>query len=262
MKLDCVLVACNDNPKYLDFWPIVRQAWWDLAGLPCIMVYVADDLPEHLAQDPAVRHFKPIPGWPTATQAQCIRLLYPSLMKCDGAVMLSDMDMIPMQRDWFVKGFEPFGPEQFVSLRGIDESCKQIYMCYVGATPKMWGELFSVSDEDDVRKHLEDWSKAYPADGIRGGDGWCTDQTILYMRVKQIQEILPDRIGLIPWTQEFQRLDRANFQDWLQLTEDAVQRVLTAPYIDFHMPPTQPFLQRILEIFSLRLSNFRVKSPK
>ena len=107
MKVSCVLVACNDNPKYLQFWPIVKKAWWDLVGLPCIMVYVGSTLPEELKNDPAVLHWKPSPSWPTATQAQVIRLLYPALLKCDGAVLLSDMDMIPMQRDFFIKGFEP-----------------------------------------------------------------------------------------------------------------------------------------------------------
>jgi hypothetical protein len=43
------------------------------------MVYVGSDLPEELKNDPAVLHWKPSPCWPTATQAQVIRLLYPGL---------------------------------------------------------------------------------------------------------------------------------------------------------------------------------------
>jgi len=126
MKLSGVLVACNENTHYLDFWPVVKEAWWRVAGLPCVMVYVGESLPAHLVNDRAVVFFKAIPGWPTATQAQVIRLLYPALMKSDGAIMLSDMDMIPLQKDFFVGGFEQFSPSKFVSLDGIDEGEKQI----------------------------------------------------------------------------------------------------------------------------------------
>jgi hypothetical protein len=254
MRLDCVLVACNENTKYLNFWPIVKKAWWEIAKLPCILVYVGNSLPAHLVGDPAVKFFKAIPGWPTATQAQCIRLLYPALLKCQGAVMLSDMDMIPMQRDWFVKGFETFQDSQFVSLRGIDEGEQQIYMCYVGATPKVWSEIFHIQTEEDVHRMLSIWSKNYSADGQHGGLGWCSDQIILYNRVKDIQQTNPAKIGLVPWTREISRLDRGRPSDF-QIWEEEIQRkIKTESYVDFHMPPWDPLGPIIEEIFKLRLS--------
>ena len=45
MKLSCALVACNENPHYLAFWPVVKRAWWEIVGIPCIMVYIGDELP-------------------------------------------------------------------------------------------------------------------------------------------------------------------------------------------------------------------------
>jgi hypothetical protein len=249
MRLDCVLVACNDNPHYLSFWPLVKKAWWDIAELPCVLVYVGETLPPELASDPAVKHFKPIPGWPTATQAQCIRLLYPALLKCEGAVMVSDMDMIPMQKDWFVDRFAMFQPTQFVSLRGIDEGEKQIYMCYVGAIPTVWGDLFQIGSEADIRQQLADWSIQYTANGRHGGTGWCTDQLELYRRVKALPK---ERIGLIPWTPTISRLDRGRPYDWLHWDEETQKRIRKEPYVDFHMPPMEPFGPRIEEILELR----------
>lgn len=252
MRLDCILVACNDNPKYLNFWPIVKKSWWDIAQLPCILVYVGETLPETLANDPAVRHFKPIPGWPTATQAQCIRLLYPALLKCEGAVMLSDMDMVPMQRDWFVKGFESFDESQFVSLRGIDEKDKQIYICYVGARPKVWADLFRIYSEDHIKDQLAAWSQKYPADGRHGGQGWCTDQIELYQRIKGLQQTSPEKVGLIPWTPQISRLDRCRPNE-LQIWLPEVQRfVQTGDFVDFHMPNWEPFAPVIQDIMTFR----------
>lgn len=252
MRLDCVLVACNDNPKYLKFWQVVKRAWWQIVGVPCILVYVADTIPEDLKTDPAVRHFKPIPGWPTATQAQCIRLLYPALLKCEGAVLLSDMDMIPMQAQWFKDNLSAFDNTAFVSLRGKDEHWKQIYMCYVAATPQVWSRLFKVHSEQDVRFQMEVWAKQFPADGTHGGLGWCTDQTLLYMRIAQLSGT-EFQYAELPWTPELCRLDRGNPQDWIQLTDTVRSTVQQTPYVDFHMPPWEPFQQQIQQILEWRL---------
>ena len=248
MKLSCVLVACNENTKYLDFWPAVKEAWWKIVHLPCIMVYVGESLPKHLEKDPAVRFFKAIPGWPTATQAQCIRLLYPALLGGDDAVMISDMDMIPLQRAFFTEGFQSFNRNQFVSLRGIDETEKQIYMCYVGATPRIWGELFSVTNENDVRNRLIELSQRYPADGKHGGQGWCSDQLELYEKVELWQQLWPQQVGLKPWTREIPRLCRTNPYEWANFSEEFECNLKNGNYVDFHMPPFEQFSSIIFRI--------------
>jgi len=251
MKLSHVLVACNEKTHYLDFWPIVKKAWLEVANLPCTMVYVGEELPAHLQGDIAVHWFKPIPGWPTATQAQCIRLLYPALLDFNGAVMISDMDMIPLQSDWFIKGFQQFREDQFVSLRGIDEEAKQIYMCYVGATPKVWGEMFGISCEQDIRDRLTDWSANYfstgktphfTPDGREYYLGWATDQMELY---KHVTGCRPERIGLIPLTTDFPRLCRDRPSEWLNLSPDFKRALRGGAYIDFHMPAFQEYENQI-----------------
>jgi len=247
MKLSCVLVACNENTKYLDFWPIVKEAW-HLVGLPCIMVYVGETLPPSLEGDSAVRHFKPIAGWPTATQAQCIRLFYPALLEADGAVMISDMDMIPLQGEWFVNGFEQFREDQFVSLRGIDEEAKQIYMCYVGAKPSIWAEMFGISCEQDIRNKLTEWSQAYESDGLvpvepgRPYFGWATDQLELYRHVKACDS---SRIGLLPFTNEIPRLCRTKPAEWMAMSKELKTRLRQKYYVDFHMPSYSEYSNQI-----------------
>jgi len=221
------------------------------------MVYVGDTLPEELKTDRAVIHWKPSPSWPTATQAQVIRLLYPALLKCDGAVLLSDMDMIPMQRDFFVKGFEQFQPNQFVSLRGIDEREQQIYMCYVGATPQTWSELFQIQTKEEITRTMEVWATESPADGSHGGLGWCTDQLKLYQHVKGWQQTAPTRVGLIPWTQSIPRLDRGDPYEWISWNSVLEAKLQVKEYVDFHMPPYNEFKEQIDDVleYSLKVSN-------
>lgn len=252
MKLGFALVACNENTHYLDFWPIVKEAWQRIVGIPCMMVYVGDELPEHLKNDPNVSLFKPIPGWPTATQAQVIRLLYPALYKdtFHDAIILSDMDIIPLQKSWFVDQLEEFQQNQFVSLRGIDEREKQIYMCYVAATPKTFSELFEVSTLDDIRAKMMEWSQESPADGRHGGKGWCTDQIKLYEHVMMWLGLQPDRVGLVPWTQQIPRLDRGNPDEWVRVAYDdkLQQKLRNSMYIDFHMPPIYMCIGQVYQI--------------
>jgi len=234
MKLSGVLVACNENTHYLDFWPIVKEAWWRVVGLPCIMIYVGETLPAHLTNDKAVIFFKAISSWPTATQAQVIRLLYPALMKSDGAIMLSDMDMIPLQKDFFVGGFDQFSPNQFVSLRGIDEGEKQIYMCYVGATPSIWSKLFRIKTVEDVRARLTEYSEQYQSNGRHGEVGWCSDQIELYNVVKAAE---PNTIGLVPWTPQIPRIDRVEEVDYYAQKADIDAALKRRVIVDYHMPP-------------------------
>ena len=38
MKLDHVILASNDNPDYLNFWPLVSEAWSQM-GVDPILIY-------------------------------------------------------------------------------------------------------------------------------------------------------------------------------------------------------------------------------
>jgi hypothetical protein len=234
MKLSCALVACNENPHYLAFWPVVKRAWWEIVGIPCIMVYIGDELPPHLQGDPAVILFKPIPGWPTATQAQCIRLLYPALLSGDGAVILSDMDMIPLQKDFFVKTIENNTEEQFVSYR--QPFSNQIIMCYVAATPTIWSEIFKINSLEDIYKRFEQWSQENPADGLHGGKGWCSDQEILFKQVRIFEGKMSNRVAIYPCP-HFERLDRSKPHEWIVFGENTKINIEKKVYVDFHMPP-------------------------
>src|SRR5437868_14486797 len=39
-SLGKVLLACDLNPDYLDFWPSTRQAWREIVGLDAVLVLV------------------------------------------------------------------------------------------------------------------------------------------------------------------------------------------------------------------------------
>ena len=243
LRLNTVLLACNENPKYLDFWPAARRAWNEVVGVRCVLIYVGDSIPAHLQGDPDVVLFEPIAEWPTATQAQCVRLLYPALIECAGAVAINDIDMAPLRRDYYVDGFARHRADQFVSLRGIDDACKQVSMCDVAAAPATWGEMFGVRTLADVHARLREWAAANPADGVHGmdgGTGWCTDQLEFYKTVVAWRRDRPARVAVEPWfPPNHRRLCRSRPQFWATAeARAALPKWLAAgDFVDFHMPP-------------------------
>lgn len=252
MKLSCALVACNENTSYLSFWPLVKRAWWDIVGIPVIMVYVGDELPDMLKGDPAVIHFVPIRGWSTATQAQCIRLLYPSLFHCKGAVILSDMDMIPLNKEYFHSTIKDVNDDVFVSYR--DKLKDQILMCYVAAVPDTWRSLFQVKSLEDIYAKFHEWSEVYPSDGKHGGLGWCTDQILLYNHVEKFRTHSPSRILYVPDPSLYEcprrdRIDRLNFHYYIQnhFYKDFISSKCC---IDSHMPPYSTYSTELINILN------------
>ena len=41
MKIDTVILSSNDNPDYIQFWPIVSEAW-TLMGIEPILIYTGE----------------------------------------------------------------------------------------------------------------------------------------------------------------------------------------------------------------------------
>ena len=225
MKLSCVLVACNDNTQYLDFWPAVKEAWWKVVGVPCVMIYVGDYLPEHLKNDPAVIFFKAIQQWPTATQAQMIRLLYPrELTDEKDGILITDIDMIPLNAKYYQTNINPLPNNLFISYRDILYP-DQLAMCYNIASSETWNQLIGPGSVESLL--LKFYNNTYT--GQPGHNGWYSDQEVLikaYKTYNGAKIILQDKYT------EFKRLDREDkvFEDKQQLKVS----IETNLYSDYH----------------------------
>jgi hypothetical protein len=182
MRLTHMLTASDLNQRYLGCWPTARRAWLEIAGLTPVLVLVAhsNDVPDDLVDDPGVLVFDPLDGLHTALQAQCIRLLYPALIETDGAVIVSDVDMVPLNRSYFHDSPARVPREHFLAYRDALLWWDEIPICYNAALPSTWAKVFGVAGLDDVRARLREWGDGLHYDGARGGHGWDTDQIVLH----------------------------------------------------------------------------------
>jgi hypothetical protein len=184
MKLDCVLTACNANPLYVDFIPLFVQAWKKLyPEVDVKIVLVANEIPNEFSQyKENIILFPPIPDVHDAYVSQTIRLLYPGLLSYEGAVLITDMDMLPMNRTYYSAPLVPRDEDSFVHFRnGVMywRGMNQYAMCYNAARPDVWREITGVYSIDALRTWIvSNYCRGY--DGNSDGFGWYSDQVVLY----------------------------------------------------------------------------------
>ena len=95
-------MSSDTQPLYLDFFPLVHRVWRELVGVRCVLALIAEEIPpklEHLKDDIVL--FPPIDGVHPGFHALCIRLLAPQLVEEKNAIIVSDIDMLPMDREYF-----------------------------------------------------------------------------------------------------------------------------------------------------------------
>lgn len=236
LRLTHALAASDLNPRYLDFWPLVRRAWAEIVGLEPVLVLVAEpgEVPDRLRDDPAVHVFPPLSGVHTAFQAQCIRLLYPALLSAGEGVLISDADMVPMNRRYFHRPVLGVPRHHFVAYRDVYVASGEIPMCYNAALPETWREVFGVDSVDTVRARLAEWAADIDYAGVHGGAGWLTDQQILH-RTLLDHARRTHRVWILDdhYT-GFRRLERAVLLKKGRLDERDRRLILRGSYTDFH----------------------------
>jgi hypothetical protein len=260
LRLTHALVACDLNAGYVESWPLIRRAWLEIGGVEPVLVLMADeaDAPPELVADEHVVLFPPVAGVHTAFQAQCIRLLYPALLDPHGCVLISDMELVPLEPRYFHAPIATLDDRFFVAYRDILLPRGEVAMAYNAARPATWADVFAIGDEDDVRERLSRWAAATPYEGRRGGSGWDTDQVVLY------RTLLPwgERTGRL-WLLDdeytgFRRLDRADVEGLDALTTEQERNLRAGRYTDFHSPhPHGRFRELNERVLELALESLR-----
>ena len=184
MKLTTVLGSVNSNPDYYLFIP--KQIYfWRKFGIRFIAVFVGSQLPEVLR--PYSDH---IFLWNTdldlnhAYVAQNLRMYFASQLELpdDELVMITDMDMLPMNGDYYKRDLEQYEKKDFIHYRTIPYHERQIYMCYNAAHPHTWSEVFQVKSREDISARIREHYQANYT-GVPGDTGWYIDQEVMYKYV-------------------------------------------------------------------------------
>jgi hypothetical protein len=203
-----VVTAVNTNKPYVDLIPLFVYQWKKVyPDVSITILYIGDSLPtELIPYSDYIECFPPPKEIHTTYMAQTIRILYPALCEEDEMVLLTDMDMLPGDSDYFRRCI-PQLTDSFLSLRpNIGVPSDQITICYVAASGKTWRSVTNIHSREDVYAVLSAHSRAH-YDGRHGGSGWYTDQQLLRMYVTRWKEAGGTVIFLQDTDTGFSRLD-------------------------------------------------------
>lgn len=219
------LVASDMNSTYYEFYPLVQE-YWRKIGIETILILISDVIPEYLAPyKDSIILFSPIIGINTAFQAQCIRNLYPALLQTDKGVIISDMDLIPLNRAYYFDNIKNITDDKFVVYRNCLRG--QYPMCFCLATPKIWRDIFKVNSVSDICEMLKAWYTKDYRISDSSSIGWATDQLKLFELVNRWNHN-SSLILLNDWQTKHKRYDRGNMEE--------AKSIFGREYTDFHLP--------------------------
>jgi len=227
IKIDRVILATNNNPDYIQFWPIVAKTWKEIIGVKPTLALISDEnieIDESLGE---VLRFKTIPGVSTALHAQTIRLLLPAYYENEVCI-ISDIDMIPLSKKYFTDDIKDLPDDAFIVFKnGYYEA--NIYhfkypMCYNASKGKNFKEIFKIKNVNEIESIIKKWNSL--------NLGWGTDETILFKYLNNWKHYKTKCIKLGHFDDK--RINRTNWN-----YEE--QKVKEGYYDDAHCP--RPYIQ-------------------
>jgi len=234
MKLDCVLTSVNENKLYLDFIPIFIKTWNKLyPDVDVKIILIAKNIPEDLMEyQNNIILFEPIENVLTSFTSQFIRLLYPCILNYNNGVLITDMDMLPMNNTYYTKNIIEYDNSKFIYYRDyILNNCSEIAMCYNVATPQIWKDIFNINSIDDIINYIKNVNNSNTIIEGHGNIGWSIDQITLYNKVLDWNKKTNNFIRLNENITGFNRLDRICFN----ILDDNIRKNITEDnYTDYH----------------------------
>jgi hypothetical protein len=237
MKLTDVLTATDTNPLYYKFVPVFIRAWKKLfPDINIHIILIADTIiPELEPYAEHIKLFPPIQDVKSSFIAQNIRLFYPCLIKSDGGVLITDMDIIPMNRNYYTEPIKDIENDKFVCYRQLECVGKnEMVICYNVAHPEVWRSIFSVKTQGDIVHMLKSvLNNNMEYVGHSNMPFWITDQLYLYNSTQNWNNLVNVNKLVILNDNfcKFKRLDRGNFPSSAILSK-AIQ---SGEYSDYHM---------------------------
>lgn len=231
MKLDCVLTAVNENKLYIDFIPLFVKTWNKLyPGVDVKIILIANRIPKQFKNyKDNIILFEPIKNVSTSFTSQFIRLLYPRILNYKNGVMITDIDMLPMNKTYYTKNIKTFSNNKFINTRDWNDDY-QFASCYNVATPEIWAEIFNINNLEDIKDTIIDINSRINYEDGHGKNGWHTDQLFLYRKIIKWNKKTNNYIFLKDSDTGFNRLARR----FKKLNKHIINNIINGKYSDYH----------------------------
>jgi hypothetical protein len=214
---DIIVASVNGDPRYtpmVEPWFRFWRAMAEVSQRGITPVVIAFDAvsSSFCAEDRgSIVYAQSPPGVPSALAAQMSRIIWPgTLPAASSSVITTDVDMFPLSMR-VIDIAKAKSAGSFVIARNVLEHDQQFPICYNIASPSVWREVFSSTDDfaSDLRR-----ATRTPAEysGDHGGAGWFIDQEFLYQRATAWERDGGKLVRLTDEETGHRRLDRTSSQ--------------------------------------------------
>jgi len=233
MNIDYVIISSDDS-HYLDFYETTSKMW-NHFGIKTLMLHITDSDSEFIKNEFGLyKKLKASPLYPTSWQAQLVRL-YAYEYFLDYCLLMSDIDMIPINGEFFKKNALNFEENQILSYSNQPyDDVPYFPICYILGNSKIMKKQLNLPKS--FYEFLENVKKDYTIK-------WNSDEHYLYDHLIKYNNLtsLPIR------DYKLDRIDRSN---WIYNIDKVVQK----KYIDSHMPrPYKHYAKEINKLTELIL---------
>ncbi len=143
MKIKYAIMSCNDNPLYLEFWPIVSKIWKVKFDIEPILIFLGKMMNITSSYGHVVE-IKSTNKFPDYVLAQFSRFWYATKLGDDTAV-ITDIDMLPLSKWYFIDQIAAIDDNNYVNLNF--ENINHIYACYHIAKGRNYNKVLQLEDD-------------------------------------------------------------------------------------------------------------------
>jgi hypothetical protein len=225
MKIDYAVMSSDDS-HYLDYWPVVSEAWRRI-GVEPILFSVGPWL-----KDGTTVRLPLVSGVKPSIQGKLARLWAFKVLA--GNCITSDIDMMPLSRQYFAGNAAPYRENQIVSYCSDAAELFDKYhpMCYVLANSKVMGSLIEQTT----------WEEFVLEIAKRGGqESGNQDQWWVTRLLDSYDKVVKLKRG---WSSAGEALNRLDRNRWEYKPED-----VGVTLYDAHLP--RPYAEHQEEIKKL-----------
>lgn len=248
MKIDKVIFTCDDNPAYAGFWASISKHFQEKIGLKSHLFLIGDDetkVSMYSRDYGQVTFVKKLPEIPSIIQALWGKFYF-TKTEPETTWMIGDLDLYPLQQEWFTTAIEKYSDDSYLHLHGTGNGKnwwtdpRGLAGFYHVAKGKVFEEYLEMRPtfEQDCRYIYE--SEKYGLDPSNPAHQWAHEASphwrYFCCEEQYTGEVLAKRkekVTAIPWPMEHFDAMRICRSTNMAHNPDLIGRGF---YIDFHAP--------------------------